>query len=137
MKIIKDISIITDKHPNLFDYLAGSVLTNGLIIVLFYFLDIFKSLEIIMIPLWCLSALFFSYLICRQTIDAYLIVGIKAALTFMILSILIIPAFINITFGLFIMLEICLLIGSIGGSYLVLISKRKQMIHFRKIGYLK
>ena len=109
------------KTPSLFDYFAGAVLANG-IVVLWGDLIAFQPLLVLTaIPVYCLAAGLASYFVCQRISGQHLSVGLRTAIADIGVGLLIMTGFSNdINLGLILILLVCYIFGGIGGAYLVL-----------------
>ena len=121
--------------PNLFDYLAGALLTNGIVwmwtMALNYLITVMPSvnLDILVILTFIVfigGSAATSYLVCRKTDSGHLNVGLKLALVDFLFSITFMLSMAEPSVGLLVTLLICFFAGSILGAYLALKTRLRR-----------
>ena len=115
-------------RPNISDYLAGAILTNGLIWawlqILAYFYSSFSEYTLILFTyasliIYFLAATLSSYLVCSTTKSQHLIAGLKLSVLAWIFSIFFMIAYFeNQSIFTAIIFLFCFFAGGIVGSYL-------------------
>ena len=121
--------------PNLFDYLAGALLTNGIIwtwtMAMNYLVSAVPSFNLdilvaVTFLVFIVGSAVTSFLVCRRASSGHLNVGLKLAIVDFVFSITFMLSMVDPSVGLLVTLLICFFSGSFLGAYLALKSKLRR-----------
>ena len=116
-----------ERKPSTTDYLAAAALAYGIVYFWIEIKTVMGTPSLLAYPVYYLSGLVPSYLVCRRTDSAHLSVGIKSALTSWAFTAVTLLAFVEepslIFFGILLM---CIILGGATASYLALKQRLSQ-----------
>ena len=108
-----------EKTPRIMDYIAAGFLAYGLTYFWNLLIEIMPSLSIASIPVYALCGAFPTYLVCQRTTKEHLLIGLKCAVFFGLITIFLMYTWRPNVFNSFFVVSIIasFLIGCLGSSY--------------------
>jgi hypothetical protein len=110
-----------ERKPSTTDYMAAAALAYGIVYFWIELKMVAGAPGLLAYPIYYLSGLTPSYLVCRRTDSTHLAVGIKSALAAWVLTVVTLLTFVEgSSLAFFGILLICQVLGGVTASYIVL-----------------
>jgi hypothetical protein len=109
------------RKPSTTDYMAAAALAYGIVYFWIELKMVAGAPDLLAYPIYYLSGLIPSYLVCRRTDSTHLAVGIKSALAAWVLTVVTLLTFVEgSSLAFFGILLTCQVLGGVTASYLAL-----------------